>query len=321
MQKWTKIDNMLLTTILQTKESALMKSMKNYLLKHYSENEVIATKDFILCQGKSPIMIVCHMDTVFKTPPTRIFYDQKQEVMWSPEGLGADDRAGVFLVWKLVQAGLRPHLCLTTGEEWGGIGAEALINYLPTCPYNIKYIVELDRQGTNDCVFYNCANDEFESFIENYGFVTDFGTFTDISVICPKWGIAGVNLSVGYFHEHTFQEILHVKALLDTYKKVYKMIEESEKAPFFKYIPDPLENFYKNFGNKFFKDRTHLCNKCGHVFTEDDLFPILGKDCSKFYLCYDCIDNSINWCENCGEPYERVGKSRYCPKCLKENKI
>lgn len=311
---------MLFTTIAQMGEKSLLKSMRSYLVKNYPKNDVTFTNDFILCKGNCPIMLVAHMDTVFKNPPKKIYYDSKYSVIWSPEGLGADDRAGVFLIWKIVQSGLRPHICLTTGEEWGGIGADALVGFYPNCPVDVKYIVELDRQGSNDCVFYSCANEKFENFVEDYGFVTDWGTFTDISVICPKWGIAGVNVSVGYVNEHTHQEILHTKFLLSTYNKVTKMIKEIDSAPYFDYIKDPFEDFYKKIGNKYFTysyaETTHICNKCGKVFVEDDMFPVYGKDGNKFYLCLDCIDDTIKWCENCGEPYE--GDTKYCPKCMKK---
>ena len=221
--KWTASDQALFTTIVQMTQSSLLRSLRNYLRKHYAKERVIATTDYILVEGDIPVMLVAHMDTVFKYPPEQIYYDQKQHIMWSPQGLGADDRAGVYLIWKIVRAGYRPHICFTTDEEIGGVGAIALTDDFKTAPFDIKYIIELDRQGANDCVFYACANHEFQNFIEEYGFVTDWGTFSDISEICPSWKIAGVNLSVGYKNEHREIETLNTAVMLDTYRKVCKM--------------------------------------------------------------------------------------------------
>lgn len=46
--------------------------------------------------------------------------------MWSPQGLGADDRAGIFAIIQIIKSGLRPHIILTTDEEVGGVGADLL---------------------------------------------------------------------------------------------------------------------------------------------------------------------------------------------------
>jgi putative aminopeptidase FrvX len=81
-------------------------------------------------------------------------------VIWSPDALGADDRAGVFAIIKILQSGLRPHIIFTTDEETGGYGAKALTSN--ACPFqDVRYFIELDRQGALDCVFYNCDNKHF----------------------------------------------------------------------------------------------------------------------------------------------------------------
>ena len=41
----------------------------------------------------------------------------QKNVMISPDGLGADDRAGVFMIMNIVKAGFRPHVIFTTDEE------------------------------------------------------------------------------------------------------------------------------------------------------------------------------------------------------------
>ena len=84
------------------------------------------------------------MDTVFFKPATIIYYDRQKNTMWSPMGLGADDRAGVFAIIQILQSGLRPHIIFTTDEEKGCLGAEALAK--TECPFQeLKYIIELDR--------------------------------------------------------------------------------------------------------------------------------------------------------------------------------
>ena len=341
MTKWTDTDHALFSTIAKMTQKGLHKSMRNYLKKYYPKNNIRITKDYIMCEGNIPVMFVAHMDTVFKFPPQHIYYDAKQAIMWSPDGLGADDRAGVYLIWRIIQSGYRPHICLTTDEEKGSLGAIQLVLDYPTCPYDLKYIVELDRQGTNDCVFYSCANKEFAEFVENYGFVTDWGTFSDISEICPAWRIAGVNLSVGYKNEHSAIETLNTRAMMDTYNKVIHMIEDiqNDDVPYFKYIPDPYEKYYYNLGRKYlskyydygypeeeeiygYRFSSNIpscqCVKCKKVYDESDVFPVKSRNGNGTrYYCLDCVSTGVNWCAECGEPFETENDNEnICPDCL-----
>lgn len=339
MVNMSNTDYQLFTTIAKMKQKTLRRSMTTFLERYYPADKVISTADYILCEGDSPIMLVAHMDTVFKAPPQNIYFDQRQKVIWSPEGLGADDRAGVFAIMKIIQRGHRPHVCFTTDEEIGGIGAAKMIHMVPNAPYDIKYIVELDRQGTNDCVFYSCHNEKFEAFIEEYGFITDWGTFSDIYDICPAWGVAGVNLSVGYKNEHSVSETLNINALYTTINKVCKMIRDvsEETVPYFEYIPDPYAKYFRAFGHMYgfydewdeydslnspsydvMKTKRHQCCKCHKIYPEDDVFTVKSKTWSNAfnYYCIDCVSGNVNWCEVCGEPFEVDGPDDVkCPSC------
>jgi hypothetical protein len=332
-----EVDYKIFTTIARMPQNSLFKSIKNFLKKYYPVEKIIARSDYILCEGEVPIMLVAHLDTVFKTPPQNIYYDQKQKVFWSPQGLGADDRAGVFAIMKIIQNGYRPHICFTTDEEKGGIGAKTLIKEFSKNPFPIKYIVELDRQGFDDCVFYSCGNQDFQNFIEKYKFQTEWGTFSDISIICPTWGIAGVNLSIGYFNEHNFIETLHTNFMYSTIKKVQKMIKEIDKAPNFKYIYISLSQdpYWKHLYCQYLAQeicedydygwdmKTYHCEKCKQPFLEDDLFLVKGKDGTKKYYCINCVNPNVNWCSNCGEPFETDDINSledYCMDCKKNKK-
>ena len=113
------------------------------------------------------------------------------------EGLGADDRAGVFAIIQILRKKYRPYVLFTTDEEMGGYGAHIFVEAHPVAP-NIKYMIELDRAGERDCVFYECENFTFMDYVESFGFKQAIGSFTDISIIMPEWEIAGVNLSGSY---------------------------------------------------------------------------------------------------------------------------
>ena len=121
MNEMNKADFQLFKTIAQMKQKSLHKTMGKLMYKYFNKEKITITKEYVICEGSIPIMLVAHMDTVFKKAPERIYYDSKKRVMWSPEGLGADDRAGIFAILKILQAGFRPSICFTTDEELGSI--------------------------------------------------------------------------------------------------------------------------------------------------------------------------------------------------------
>ena len=243
-----------------------------------------------------------------------------------PEGLGADDRAGVYAIVRIIKAGYRPHIIFTTDEELGCVGANAMAKQMPQPFASMKYIIELDRRGTNDCVFYDCANDDFTKYVESFGFIENFGSYSDICELCPTWRIAGVNLSIGYQNEHSVSETLHISPFLATIDKVMRMLDDAENAPSFKYIPSPFaynwRTLYNNPAEKValgwsgaetdFDDGYVNCAKCGNVFSDYEVFPVKALDGKTKFYCPDCISQeNIEWCYVCGEAYEMTDKEMY----------
>lgn len=309
-------DYRLFEKLVSLSEKEMVRAMTQLIKSKY--DNVIATKDYIIAIGDIPIALVAHMDTVFKFPVSDLYYDQRKGVLWSPEGLGADDRAGIFAIIKILQDGLRPSVILTTGEEDGGVGACAICDKYPECPIEgLKYMIQLDRRGTNDCVFYDCYCPEFVDYVESFGFCERWGSFTDISFLMPQWQTVGVNLSVGYEDEHSKQEILNINPLFDTIKKVKKMLTEQE-IPDFKYDELVAANsaWWKKAGDWFGQH----CSKCKKIHSEYELFPVLGLDGKTKFYCPDCIVGNVEWCDMCGEPFEvkeHTGK-KLCKECEEE---
>ena len=253
--------------------------------------------------AESPVTLVAHMDTVFTTPPRNIFYDREQNVIWSPYGGVGDDRLGIFLILLLLKAGHRPHVIFTNEEETGGMGARDLVAVFPEYKFKTNYFIELDRQGVNDAVFYDCANEDFIKYITNvFHFEKDYGSFTDISILCPAWGIAGVNLSIGYIEEHSFTEHVYLTATFHTLTKVGKMISSANKlAKPFIYIPGGIKPL--------------RCPNCEHYFNKADLIPVILPNKVESHFCLDCVCNSeeIEWCCCCGNAF--IGKGDFCSRC------
>lgn len=206
----------------------------------YNENVLHNTKDFLYAEGNAPYMLVAHLDTVHKSLPSIICYSKDGDYMMSPQGIGGDDRCGVFIILQLLaKLPFKPYVLFTMDEEVGGLGAKAFIDYMVEHDIpELKYIVEYDRKGDDDCVFYSCGNQEFIKFVEQFGFVESYGTFSDISIIAPEFGVAAVNLSSGYYNPHTEHEYVSLEDMHTIIEKSLKMFNTDCDS--FKYVEKAL---------------------------------------------------------------------------------
>ena len=310
----------LIEALFKATQGELVQYLPETLASFYGEDRIVENKDFIMAIGDIPVGLVAHMDTVHRVPVKDLYYDREAGIMWSPQGLGADDRAGIFGIIELLQRGVRPTVILTTDEECGGIGAGSLIAKLPTPPCELNYLVELDRRGSRDCVFYECDNVEFEEYIELYDFTTNYGSFSDISIIAPTWGMAAVNLSIGYENEHSLQETLNVTWLYDTVDKVEKMLNEVTEKDKFEYVKAETNSYSRYMSSSFDyntrdwkRTASELCWECLGNFDEDGIITIADGD-----YCLDCYEKLYSSCLDCGRVFKDTTKTHLkCEACRK----
>lgn len=212
------------------------------LLQKRFEKEAVCKKGrFLLVPGKVPVLLIAHLDTIHRSTVKTICQSKYGNILMSPQGIGGDDRCGVYGIVKVYEATEeKPWLLFTCDEEIGGRGADSfcaayLKEELPERLNELKMLVELDRKGKNDAVYYSCDNPAFEEYITSKGFRTAHGSFSDISSIAPCLGVAAVNLSCGYYNAHTLHECINRKQLNATVRKVIGMVSDAEKPDFPKY--------------------------------------------------------------------------------------
>lgn len=230
--------------ILRLKQKDLKMLCLKYLIS--KDYEVNYGDGYVYGEGDIPVMLVAHLDTVHRELPYHIYFDKEQDVMWSPEGIGGDDRCGVYSILKILE-NYKPYVLFLEDEEIGCVGATKATKVLDMP--DINFIIELDRKGINDCVFYDCGNKDFQKYIESFGFKTKDGSFSDIVELSDAWDIASVNLSIGYFNEHTFSETIHTKLMQLTINKVKKILEDVKKHPneFYEYDKTSRWVYYTNY--------------------------------------------------------------------------
>lgn len=197
-----------------------LKNMLAFKLKQMGYQ--IQSKDgYLYANGTVPVLLVAHLDTVHKTPVKYICYSDNGEIAMSPEGIGGDDRCGVYMILKIISQA-PCHVLFCEDEEIGCIGAQKFTH--SSIYPQVNYIVEMDRRGSNDAVFYDCANPEFTEFICSFGFQEEFGSCSDISFIAPYMGIAAVNISCGYYHEHRLHEYINMQQMERNADRICEMV-------------------------------------------------------------------------------------------------
>ena len=215
-------------------QKKLFKTIKNDF-----PSAVYRKDKYILVPGEGPALLVAHVDTVHHDNVSVICKSDDGNILMSPQGIGGDDRCGVYGIIKAYEnAKVKPWLLFTCDEEIGGVGARQFANDLPMKDKleKVNIIVELDRKGKNDAVYYDCDCPELEKYIESKGYKTKWGTYSDICDVAPALGVAAVNLSCGYYNAHTQYEYIKVGQLEKTIEKVIEIVNESPTLPQFEYL-------------------------------------------------------------------------------------
>lgn len=212
---------------------------------------VIQEAGFIYARGDIPVLLTAHMDTVHKEPVqdivTMLVGDTYQ--ISSPQGIGGDDRCGVYAILEIIKTH-KPYILFCENEEVGCLGSLAFCNssYIKELS-KLKYLIGLDRANAHDAVFYQCDNDDFTKFIFNTtGYKETWGSYSDISKLAPKCKVAAVNLSCGYYNAHTTREYVVWEELLNTIDVVKDLLEtECEQFEYIESVRSYYSGYYKNY--------------------------------------------------------------------------
>lgn len=188
---------------------------------------------------KDRIVLIAHTDTVWdksygkEITQNVLFNDGKFYGENEDCGIGADDRAGCAMLWKLRDSG--HSLLLVDGEEHGKIGSKYLKKSNPKLYKELNnhcFMLELDHKRTNHVSYVQVDNSKkFKKYIE---YSTPFVDLKesggcDLQILCNK--ICGANICVGYINHHTNKE----KLILSEWENTYFNLESFLKKPQKKY--------------------------------------------------------------------------------------
>lgn len=248
--------------------------VKTYVTARLRETHqnITVADGFVYAQGTFPVLLIAHMDTVHKVLPYFILTSKDEKgnkKLSSPSGIGGDDRCGIYMIFEVLKK-FNCSVLFCEDEEIGCIGATKFTEHPISENLTFNYIIEFDRKGNNDAVFYNCDNEEFEKFITKEFFKTAWGSMSDISVVAPHLKCAAVNLSCGYYNAHTKQEYVVMEEMEEVIAQTCKLLERTTENDKFEYI----EAVYMNkYSGKWWDDLTYYgsgCYSSGNIYGLDD---------------------------------------------------
>lgn len=236
--------------ICKMSQRGLKKYVKNRLSN--THKDITVGDGFVYAAGTFPVLLVAHLDTVHDLLPTTVYYDAVKEAFYCDEGIGGDDRCGVYMIFEVLKR-FNCSVLFCEDEEIGMVGATKFTQtdlakkLAEDSAFN--YIIEFDRKGSNDAVFYDCDNDEFEKFITKEFYKSSWGSFSDISVLAPFLKCAAVNLSCGYYNAHTKKEYVIIPEMEASIEAACKILERTTEDDKFEYIEREYTGYYRGWGD------------------------------------------------------------------------
>ena len=216
--------------ICKMSQKELKKHLYRWLFDTAKYSEVVFGDGFVYAKGDIPVLVTAHMDTVHKQN-VKEFYEYTtrggRHIVSSPQGIGGDDRCGVYMIKQIIKSGLKPYVLFCEDEEIGGVGSNKFIK----TPYindlkEMLFLIELDRANRDDVVYYEDGNDEFHKFVEKAtGYKENYGSFSDISHLSPACDVSSVNISCGYYNAHTTDEYVVLEEMEYSIKRTIALIK------------------------------------------------------------------------------------------------
>ena len=300
----------------------LKKLLKEILEKYYT---TIVDEDGFLYVPSSnvDVMLTAHIDTVHKEECKKIMTIKREgkKALWSPQGIGGDDRCGVFMIMEILRTtDFRPSIVFCEDEEIGGVGSDKFANWLSKRDeaLNIKYIIELDRRNGRDCVFYDCGNKEFKKYIEDVtGYAEAGGSFSDIGNISPVLDVASVNLSCGYYLEHTLNHYVVIKEMENTFEVTKKLLADADNVEKFDYQEEKYLGYwgsgYFGYSNNIYYNYREPEEDLTVVCAIVNGMEVMGEYSGSWYECVgqfltDNPDVTYNQVTFVGSKYEYTGE-------------
>ena len=183
----------------------------------------------------------------------------------------------------------------------------------------MKFVIECDRRNANDLVFYDATDcREFVEYCEQAtGWKEAHGSYSDISVIMDAWNLACVNVSCGYYREHSVFEYTVINEMLGTVDMLVNWLSSIDYTQLKQFVFYPRKQQYSSNWDWLFDSYEEGKDLNGYTFyDEEDEDGCIHKDGCSYTTCADCnslipmTESSYKFgialCESCQQYYEDI---------------
>ena len=219
------------------------KKLKRFIKKWVANNieGVTCTWDnagnvyFVKGESETYPVVVAHLDQVQKAHAKDFKAVVTEDIVfgYSPsekeyQGLGADDKNGLWIALKCLETFDVIKVAFFVGEEIGCVGSSKCdMNFFA----DARFVVEPDRRGGSDLITeisgYDIASEAFLSAFdyESFGYKKTSGLMTDVLELTERGvGVACINMSCGYYNPHSDEEFTVISDLLNALDLVEHII-------------------------------------------------------------------------------------------------
>jgi len=300
-------------------------TLESYLPKGFRKDE---NDNYYFQIGENPTtMFACHLDTSCSKQEKVTHMQDSQYIGTNGKTiLGADDKAGMVILLYMIEKKIPGLYYFFIGEEVGCIGSNALsMQWEELQMFNdIKKVISFDRRGTKSIITHQlygrCCSDEFaqelanrlnstdnglEMELDDTGMMTDSAQFVDLVPECT-------NISVGYYNEHTVNEVQDIEFLQRLCKAVVSIDWETLPVVRDPDVDDEYDDWYG-------WDKSPSKYNYGNVAEEDEpefqdgyyTYVMWGKETRRMLVSMDRIREErtliYNWLFSTGIIHDYKG--------------
>jgi len=281
------------------------KKMRRFLRKIANECgadsvETDKNGNLLIIKGKSETYpcLAAHMDQVQRNHSKDFKVFEHNDIVFayssksmSQQGLGADDKNGIFVCLECLRKYDVLKVAFFVGEEVGCQGSGNVdLEFFKDC----RFIVQPDRKGGHDLITDmfcgDVCSDDFVKALgaEQFGYKHDSGSITDVGELVERGvGISCLNLSCGYYDAHTDEEVTSLSELENCLNFVEHIIETCTDVYHFEYDYAGYYSYgrYGLYGN-------NIGNKHGDRVYDDYMYYFDGGYYDEDYMIMqDCIES------------------------------
>ena len=252
---------------------------------------------------------VSHTDTVHEIIPYyKVIEDDGVLFSINPKtyervGVGGDDKVGIYICLKALQAFNHFRCVFFANEEIGCIGSNSCdMSFFDNC----TVVLQADRKGNSDFIdftngleiFGDDFFDTIQTLLTKYNYKVKEGIYTDVGTLKQRGlEVAAANISCGYYDAHSDNE--------------YVVIEDVEKC----------KDLMFDIASICTEKQVHL--PVIETYTNNQ--PWYLDNSYNKYIVRDYNYKKSIYCESCGEKaelvYSKLFNVELCLKCIKDFEI